>query len=304
MPLEIQTIYNAAYSNCIYKDKLDYYKNDGELENNVGCSDFTNSYLITKGNKQNICKAVILFFKDLNEQTYEFEGTTHEDTIYRDNGCKYLFYWLYTYELDNTETIENALNMYKDLYTRYNANHGGLDKLNKCIDEMNVHTSAKLVKLTNLYNALDNFFTKNKMKKEKAECIGNFIDTYNNYVDECRRGNDNDFCNELKNFRKKYNFYIENVIKCRGEQYLLQPVESSDIVSTTIIPFSLISMVSLILPILYKFTAFGPWVRHIIGKNRNVWNNMNEEPDQLLNIYEIGDDNSNIRNYNIAYNSS
>ncbi|SBT51585.1 PIR Superfamily Protein [Plasmodium ovale wallikeri] len=273
MPLEIQTIYNAAYSNCIFKNKLDSYKNNGELKNNDSCSDFTNSHLITKGNKQNICKAVILFFKDLNDQTYEFEGTKHEDTVYRDNGCK--------------------------IYTQH---HDNLNTLVKYINEMNKHTSDKLVRLTNLYNELDDFFTKNE--KEKPECIGNFIDTYNNYVDECRRGNGNDFCNELKNFRKKYNFYIENVIKCRGEQYLLPPVESSDIGNTPIIPFSLIPIVSLILPILYKFTAFGPWIRNIIGKNRNVWNNMNEEPDQLLNIYEIEDDNSNMQNYNIAYNSS
>ncbi|SBS89600.1 PIR Superfamily Protein [Plasmodium ovale curtisi] len=303
MPLEIQTIYNAAYSNFIFKNKLDYYKNDGELENNNSCSEFKNSHLITKSNKQNICKAVILFFKDLNEQTYEYKGITYEDTIYRDSGCKYLFYWLYTYELDNTETIENTLNMYKDLYTRYNENHGGLNKLSKYIDEMNVHTSSKLVKLTNLYNSLDNFFTKNEAKKEKEVCTGNFIDLYNSYVDECRNGYDYDFCDELKNFRKKYNYFIQNVMKC-DEKYLLPPVERFDTVRMTIIPFSLISVTSLILSILYKFTAFGPWIRRLIRKDENILEYINEENHHSLNTYEIGNDNSNILSYNIPYNSS
>ncbi|SBT55803.1 PIR Superfamily Protein [Plasmodium ovale wallikeri] len=257
MPLEIQTIYNAAYSNCVYKDKLDYYKNDGQLENDNSCSDITNSHLITQGNVQKICKATILFFKDLNEQKYKIGDTIHEDTTYRDNGCKYLFYWLYHHVLKKKQTIKNVLKLYKELYEIYTQHHDSANTFDKYINEMNEHTSDRLVKLTNLYNELDDFFTQNE--KEKAECPGNFIDTYNNYVDECRRENDNDFCNELKNFRKKYNSFIKNVIKCE-EKYLLQPVESTDIVGMTIIPFSFISVTSIILPILYKFTPFGPWI--------------------------------------------
>ncbi|SBT02064.1 PIR Superfamily Protein [Plasmodium ovale curtisi] len=308
MPLEIQTIYNAAYSNCIFKNKLDSYKNNGELENNNGCSDFKNSHLITQGNEQKICKAVILFFKDLNAHTdnkYKDptnENITYENTTYKDNGCKYLFYWLYTYALNKKESIKNTLNLYKDLYTRYNKNHEGLIKLNKYIDEMDVHTSTKLVNLTNLYNELDKFFTENENKNEKV-CKGDFIHSYNSYVDECRNGYDYDFCDELKNFRKKYNYFIKNVMKCE-EKDLLPPVESIDAADMTIIPFSLISVTSLILPILYKFTAFGPWIRRLIKKNENKLEYINEETNQSLNTYETRDDISNMQNYNIAYNSS
>ncbi|SBS95897.1 PIR Superfamily Protein [Plasmodium ovale curtisi] len=306
MPLEIQTIYNAAYSNCIFKNKLDSYKNNGELENNNGCSDFKNSYLITEGNEQKICKAVILFFKDLNEHKEDtYKDPTNENTAYKDNGCKYLFYWLYTYELNHSsKTIENTLKVYNDLYTRYNQNHEGLNKLKKYIDEMDVHTSTKLVNLTNLYNELDKFFTENETKKETEECTDYSFNTYLRYVDECQKGYDNDFCNELKNFRKKYNFFVQNVIKCKGKKDLLPPVESIDAVDMTIIPFSLISVTSLILPILYKFTAFGPWIRRLIGKKENILEYINEETHHTLNTYEIGNDNSNMPNYNISYNSS
>ncbi|SBS94724.1 PIR Superfamily Protein [Plasmodium ovale curtisi] len=306
MPLEIQTIYNAAYSNCIFKNKLDSYKNNGELENNNGCSDFKNSYLITEGNEQKICKAVILFFKDLNEHKEDtYKDPTNENTAYKDNGCKYLFYWLYTYELNHSsKTIENTLKVYNDLYTRYNQNHEGLNKLKKYIDEMDVHTSTKLVNLTNLYNELDKFFTENENKNENVPCTDYSFNNYLSYVDECRSGYDNDFCNELKNFRKKYNFFIQKVIKCQGKKDLLPPVESIDAVDMTIIPFSLISVTSLILPILYKFTAFGPWIRRLIKKNENKLEYINEETNQSLNTYETRDDISNMQNYNIAYNSS
>ncbi|SBT02266.1 PIR Superfamily Protein, partial [Plasmodium ovale curtisi] len=298
--------YNAAYSNCIFKNKLDSYKNNGELENNNGCSDFKNSYLITEGNEQKICKAVILFFKDLNEHKEDtYKDPTNENTAYKDNGCKYLFYWLYTYELNHSsKTIENTLKVYNDLYTRYNQNHEGLNKLKKYIDEMDVHTSTKLVNLTNLYNELDKFFTENENKNENVPCTDYSFNNYLSYVDECRSGYDNDFCNELKNFRKKYNFFIQKVIKCQGKKDLLPPVESIDAVDMTIIPFSLISVTSLILPILYKFTAFGPWIRRLIKKNENKLEYINEETNQSLNTYETRDDISNMQNYNIAYNSS
>ncbi|SBT56021.1 PIR Superfamily Protein [Plasmodium ovale wallikeri] len=262
MPLEIQTIYNAAFSNCIYKDKLDSYKNASELENKDSCSNFTYSLLIPKGNEEKICKAAILFLSHLQKhEVFTYEDTEYGITAYRDNGCKYLFYWLHTYELnDYNKNIENTLKIYKDLYGRYNQNHGNLNTFDKYINEMNEHTSDKLVRLTNLYNNLDDFFTENKENKREEACSSYPLKTYFSYVDECRKGNDIDFCNELKNFRKKYNSFIKNVIKC-DEKYLLPPVESTDIVGMTIIPFSFISVTSIILPILYKFTPFGPWIR-------------------------------------------
>ncbi|SBT55339.1 PIR Superfamily Protein [Plasmodium ovale wallikeri] len=64
------------------------------------------------------------------------------------------------------------------------------------------------------------------------------------------------------------------------------------------------SITSLILPILYKFTAFGPWIRRLLGRNENILQYINEEENHSLNTYEIQDDNSNMPNYYIAYNSS
>ncbi|SCA48138.1 PIR protein [Plasmodium ovale] len=303
MPLEIQTIYNAAYSNIIFKNKLDSYKNDGELENNNSCSEFASSNLISESNEQMICKAVLLFFKDLKEQKYKYGDTTHEDITYRDSGCKYLFYWLYTHVKNDEQVYKNTLTLYKQLYEIYDKQHDDSGIFNKYIDVMNEHTIEKLVKLTNLYNSLDKFFTENENKKEKEVCKGNLIDLYNYYIYECRNGYDYDFCDELKNFRKKYNSFIKYVMKCE-EKYLLPPVEGFNIVGTTVIPFSLISVTSLILPILYKFTALGPWMRRLIGKNKNIWQNINEETNNSINTYEIGEDNFNMGDYNIAYNSS
>ncbi|SBS95330.1 PIR Superfamily Protein [Plasmodium ovale curtisi] len=289
------SLYNAAALSNRYKEKLDSYENSTEMNNVAGCNGFHNEYLNAKDNQNKICEAVISFLSHLQKET---------DPIYRDSGCKYLYYWLYTHVISNQKTIENTLNMYKKLYDIYNQNHGGSDVLTNCINGMNEHTSDKLVKLTNIYNKLDNFYDGITTPIPKENCNSGISELYATYLDECKKGYDDDFCDELKIFRKKHNFIIERVLSCEGKQYLLPPVERFDTVSKTIVPFTLLSVTSFILPVLYKFTALGPWIRHQLGKNRNVWNNMNEEPDQLAYSYEIENDNSSMQDYNIAYNSS
>ncbi|SBS82487.1 PIR Superfamily Protein [Plasmodium ovale curtisi] len=288
MPLEIQTI--------VYKEKLNSLENDLKTKNLNSCQGFNNQYLNTGVNAYKICEAVILFLGHLIQET--------TDTIYRDNGCKYLFYWLYTHMISDEQTNKNTLKLYKELYTIFNEKHSGSYIFDNYINVMNEHTIEKLVKLTNIYDKLDKFYEGKKPPVSKGDCISGVADLYTKYSYECMKGYDYDFCDELKNFRKKHNFIIQQVLLCAGEEYLLPPVESFNAVSKTIIPFSLISIPSLILPILYKFTAFGPWIRRLIGKNKNILENINEETSHSLNTYEIGDDNSNIRDYNIAYNSS
>ncbi|SBS93528.1 PIR Superfamily Protein [Plasmodium ovale curtisi] len=152
MPLEIQTIYNAATLNDRYREKLNSLKNDRKTQNINGCREFTNQYLNIEGNEYKICEAVILFLRHLKEESAY--------TTFHDNGL-----------------------------------------------------------------------------------------------------------------------------------------------NNTIIPFTLISFISLILPILYKFTAFGPWIRQLVFKNRNVLDNINEDINDSLQIYERENDYSKTRGYNIAYSS-
>ncbi|SBT00768.1 PIR Superfamily Protein [Plasmodium ovale curtisi] len=295
MPLEIQTIYNAATLNDRYREKLNSLKNDRKTQNINGCREFTNQYLNIEGNEYKICEAVILFLRHLKEESAY--------TTFHDNGCKYLFYWLYTHVLNKKQSIENTLKLYKELHRIYNEYHDSSNTFDKYINEMNEHTSYKLVKLTDMYNGFKKFHEGITPPAAKEKCISGVANLYTEYLNECKKGYDDDFCDELKNFRKKHNFIIQEVLLCKEEQYLLPPVERFDTVSNTIIPFTLISFISLILPILYKFTAFGPWIRQIVFKNRNVLDNINEDKNDSLKIYERENDYSKTRGYNIAYSS-
>ncbi|SBS93685.1 PIR Superfamily Protein [Plasmodium ovale curtisi] len=200
-----------------------------------------------------------------------------------------------------TISIGSTLILYKELYTRYN-DEEKLNILNMYINQMNENTSDKLVKLIGIYDILKNFDNAYKSTQKKKECTCYSIDSFSSYADECRKVYDNDFCDELKNFRNQYNFFIQNIIQSRGDQYLLPPVDNFDIVGTILVSLFLILVTSLILPLLYKFTSFGPWISQKIGKKKNIWDNINQENNILSNSYEMKSYNSNKKNYNIHYN--
>ncbi|SBT74091.1 PIR protein [Plasmodium ovale] len=187
-----------------------------------------------------------------------------------DKGCKYLFYWLYADVLNKEQSTENTLILYKELYDRYNS-----DEDKEFISQDN-----------------------------ENKCTNDCVELYTRYVSECRKVYDNDFCNELKNFREVYNSYIQSIPSCKEEQYLLPPIEAFDMVSIILTPFLFILVTTLIFPILYKFTAFGPWLHRKFGKQKNIWDNINEETNCLIHSYNMENKNYQERNYNIAYNSS
>ncbi|SBT72298.1 PIR protein [Plasmodium ovale] len=294
MSLEIPTIYNVASSYKEYKKELDTYKGHDVLIDAFDCNAFNNEFLRKSGdNVFRICYAVMNFLNLLMEK----------DDSYKDKGSKYLFHWLHVDVLGNKYPIQETIILYKALHEKFN-NEEGDDTLYNYINQIDEHTSDKLVKLTSIYDKLEQFNSEYESKNEKQTCTGECMDLYNTYVDECRKGYDKDFCNELKNFREKYHFFIRKILSYEGEQHLLPPVESFNTLNVIIIPFTLILVTSLIFPILYKFTAFGPWIRRIIGKNNNMWENINEETNHSLNPYEMENKKLENSSYNISYNSS
>ncbi|SBT58677.1 PIR Superfamily Protein [Plasmodium ovale wallikeri] len=294
MSLEIKTFYNIANSYTKYKEQLDTFKRDGKPIYMGECDSFVNEHITNaEQDASMICKTVMKFLNLLKE----------ESESYKIEGSKYLFYWLHNDVLNGKLAIGNTLILYKELYRRYN-DEDKLNILNIYINQMNDNTSDKLVKLIGIYDILKNFDNSYKETLKKKECTCYSIDSFSRYVDECRKVYDNDFCDELKNFRNQYNFFIQNIIQCRGDQYLLPPVDNFDIVSTILVSLFLILSTSLILPLLYKFTPFGPWISQKIRKKKNIWDNINQENNILSNSYEMKTYNSNKKNYSIAYHSS
>ncbi|SBT56518.1 PIR Superfamily Protein [Plasmodium ovale wallikeri] len=295
MSPDIKTRNDAVSSYSKYKDELSSYSSGDNDIYMFGCDTFTNDLLRNaEGGASKICNLALNFLRHLKERN---------DSSYQKDGCKYLLYWLYVDVLNKETTIENTLIVYKALNKTFNVHNDGFNMFDNYINQMNKDTYDKVEKITNIYDVFNKYISQVTSEGPGKKCTSDCINLFTSYADECRKLDDKDFCNELILFRKQYNFFIQSVRMCEKEEYLLPPVETFDTVNVIILPFSLIFVTSLILLLLYKFTAFGPWISHLISKKKNIWDNINEETDQILNSYEMVEDNSK-RNYNIAYNLS
>ncbi|SBT84408.1 PIR protein [Plasmodium ovale] len=294
MTSRISTDYNVVSSYKLYEQEISKYSSDDSVIGILGCDTFSCKNInISSDLLSKICATGIKFLNHLKEKY---------DT-YRDDGCKYLYYWLYVDVLNRNTPIENTLILYKDLNKKFNDDNDGLKTLDNYINKMNENTSDKIVKLIDIYKKFDEFEKEFQIAERTVKCTSECIDLFTKYIEECVNGYDYEFCKELKNFRERYNVFVQKVLYCE-EQYLLPSVEIFDTVSMILIPFFLIIVASLILPILYKFTPFGSWIHSRICKKKDILDNINEEESHLSHTYDSEINKSKNRNYNIVYNSS
>ncbi|SBT84737.1 PIR protein [Plasmodium ovale] len=260
-----------------------------------GCDDFSNQHIkSSKYDSPKVCAVSVKFLSHLKEKN---------DPSYEEEGCKYLFYWLYVKALETKKSIENTLDLYKELNKIFNEHNDGYNKFDKFINKMNKYTCENFQKIISLYEVFNIFENQEMTLVAGKKCTSNCFELFTSYVNECREINDYDFCNELNDFREYHNYFIQKILYCQGEQYLLPSVNIFNTVGIILIPLVLILVTSIILPLLYKFTPVGTWIHHKIGKKKKIRDNINEETQLLSNTYEIGEYNFKNRNYNIAYNS-
>ncbi|SBT57517.1 PIR Superfamily Protein [Plasmodium ovale wallikeri] len=291
----ISTAYNVVTSYKKYKSKLTSSNSSTDVMSIGTCQSFKYENInLSSGSFPDICSTAIKFLSHLKENPNN----------YRDDGCKYLFYSLYVDVLNKNTSIEHTLNLLKKLNNIFNDDYDGMYELDSYINKMDENTSSNLVKLIDIYDMFDKFESESRSTTSIKKCASDCVQLFISYLDECRKGYDYDFCYELKNFREKYNFFIEKVITCEGEEHLLPPVDIFDTESMIIIPSVMIVVTAFIFPILYKFTAFGPWIRRSLGINKNIWENIEEETSHSMHTSEMVNTNTKKHIYNIAYNSS
>ncbi|SBT73966.1 Plasmodium vivax Vir protein, putative [Plasmodium ovale] len=287
-------MYKVASAYSTYKENLLSYSNNVETSIMPGCESFTVQQInIPKEDFPKLCSTVVKYLNNLKENS---------DT-YRDEGCKYLYYWLYVEKLQKNTTIPNTLTLYKELNNIFNKDNEGLNNLDNYINEMNENTSDKIVKLTELYEKFYQFMLETRETSREKKCTSDCFNLYTSYVNECRNGDDTDFCYELTNFRNQYNAYIQTQLFCKGEEYLLPPVHNFDVIGIIIIPIILILVTPFIFSLLYKFMPIGTWLPQQIGIRKNIVDNINDEENHLFNNYDMDTQFSKKRNYIIAYNS-
>ncbi|SBT51319.1 PIR Superfamily Protein [Plasmodium ovale wallikeri] len=130
-------------------------------------------------------------------------------------------------------------------------------------------------------------------------------------MDRCLNTND-DFYNALKIFKDSYGFLTEPSSNesnaCNSREFFFfpkyDPVPEKEKRIMTIKISSTLSVLSLALPLIYKFTPFGPFLRAKINRVKDRWMNPDKNGEELLplstDIEDIIFDNE---NYNIGYYS-
>ncbi|SBT57876.1 PIR Superfamily Protein [Plasmodium ovale wallikeri] len=287
-----ETIYTVASSFRAYKTEL-----EGEYESGFSldmgeCNEFTSDYL-NGTESAKTCHLAVKYLLHLKESV---------NIPYIDKGCKYLFYWIHGKVVKNEKSIENTLKLYNIFRQKYE-DYDETIKFDKYLEHFSNDMLDRLIRLFELYVKFSTFERKSTPSCEKCECANECAKLYDSYVDECHKGNDYDFCNELENFKETYENNMKNADCPEGVQKILRPIKTHNIVLIILIPLIFILVKSFVLFILYKFTPFGFRIRTLLNRKKSIYNSLNQETDKLLYTSEKLNKNSENSNFSLSYHS-
>ncbi|SBT73500.1 PIR protein [Plasmodium ovale] len=287
------TKYNVVKSYNTYKDKLNFYKAN-ESQVFIGDCDNFNTKYSTYSNYDILetCKTTMRFLNHSEEQ----------NNSYVDEGCKYLFYWIYTEALKREIHIDTAFNIYEMLLQTYDDENDSYT-LQEYIKNINKDMLFNLIKLIGLYENFNKLKEVSKPACKNCDCAKECVKWYTGYVEECHAGYDTDFCDELENFRDLYNEHMLSENDCVGVEKILPSTRRVGLAFAISIPLVTLLMMSFIFFILYKFTSFGSLLDKMV-KKKHIWNDIENDTYKMIHDTGMISHNSENSSYLISYNTS
>ncbi|KMZ95069.1 hypothetical protein PVMG_05596 [Plasmodium vivax Mauritania I] len=189
------------------------------------------------------CKAVMRYLNDLVDKI-------NNNNI--EKRCMYLYYWLYYNFFQKEKLISETLLLYNRLIDDFNT-YNATSPCPKYINGISRFIFDEAEKLIELYTNFNKLNEIHKLPEDAyCECAKNCANSYMDYIKECDKYINKDFCNELENFRIEYNEYMSSVNKCPNVNKNLPSYKKFNIQLITLIPCSLIMLTSVIFFILYK----------------------------------------------------
>ncbi|KMZ89347.1 hypothetical protein PVBG_06199 [Plasmodium vivax Brazil I] len=183
-------------------------------------------------------------------QRYLSDLIKKESTINVAHACKFLNYWIYKF-------VWNGVMYNKNMSTFYEELKDGSDNEDICknyMEDIDENTYEYILKLIDLYTNLSNLSKPHN--GNKCPTIKTCFDSYMQCKDTCKGDENKNFCNELENFRKRYNVAMKSVNNCVDEHKYLPSFQDSPIVPVSVIPIIITSVISLILIISCKVSAY------------------------------------------------
>ncbi|SBT83979.1 PIR protein [Plasmodium ovale] len=327
MPCEKQTDKYKFFINSNYYEALEKHVKgqSAEVKKEKDCDKLSTTMTFSNNIRaEDICQEFKFLHKSLRKNA--MGGTTVNDT-FSDYDCDFLNYWL-NYKL--RESVNNGSIKVKEFYEEIKSKDEEFFTTNKeLLDYMNVIDSnvlenmkllyklyvnaVKIMSIINTQNYTDEE-EKNKYQISCSEYTNECDKKYKEAMDRCFNSND-DFYNALKNFRDAYDIITKpssnesNV--CNSSEFSFFP--KYDPVSEkekekrimTIKISSTLSVLSLVLPLIYKYTPFGSFLRTKINMVKDRWINPDKNEEELLLLSTDSEDNiSDNEEYNIGYSET
>ncbi|GAW84372.1 variable surface protein [Plasmodium gonderi] len=215
-----------------------------------------------------------------------------------DTYCICMYYWIYV------EGFKNKYNYYiKTIYDEFLKAYEALDA-KICNDYKEIITDDILGKLHDLYVMNCNLNKSNSecANSDKCQCVKKCTMIYMKYEKECELNKYIDFCKELDEFRTRYNDKMKT-FDCPNIEYQMLPsFQTANIKVFVITPFAIILIISIFLAVSYKFTACSPYVCQRIIRNKNIYDDVNQE-NNMCKHKKIHVSMSTNGAYNILHNS-
>ncbi|GAB69641.1 hypothetical protein PCYB_003900, partial [Plasmodium cynomolgi strain B] len=203
------------------------------------CKNFNGLDLLSNTCKSSdVCNAVSKFLNKL-------QGKNKDS--YAENGFKYMYYWLYVDVLKRAVNHYDTIKLYKELIDKYEEQ--GWHIIEKCKKQLNEKNSDNLIKLFTLYN---DFNKLNSKSDDKCKFAKECADTYMRYIGESHICDDKDFCNELENFKDKYEHNMKNISCSNGAPKTLPTTRKNELLFTISVPIFVMLLISFIGIFLYK----------------------------------------------------
>ncbi|EDL42523.1 variable surface protein Vir15-like [Plasmodium vivax] len=220
--------------------------------------------------------------------------------LFKISGCKYLYQWVTKDCLYKGKHPEHNLKFYKELLKQSCDDQEIEDKYKNEIESISDEIFKKYKNLDDLYSNIIKLHTPRRDVCADAKV---FSDLYINQINGFISSVNNEFYDELELYRKEYESIMKNN-DCQNVQKTLPSIYGNNTGTAIIIPFSIISLLTLSLFIMYKFTPLKSILR-LQGRGSSKFRN---EFDEEINakVYESPNSRKVSKKglYNIAYHSN
>ncbi|SBT02620.1 PIR Superfamily Protein [Plasmodium ovale curtisi] len=263
-----------------------------------------------------ICKEFMYMYNYLNN----INKSVKKDNTLTEEDCHFMNYWLnVNLKKKNIDTSICANIFYEKLKSKSESVFSSPTKLEDhlhVIDPSNLENMEILYELYDtkqkiINDMYDEDITDSKMelcKEYTKKCYDKYIEGMKNCLNGC-----DDFYNALKDFKISYNYAVEwdpeDLKNCKSSPYFNLPnydavLERKQKKIMLIQSISTPLIVLFIIPLLYKYTPLGPFLRTKINMIKNSWMNSDEYGSELSSLpTDIEDNISDNGEYDIGYHS-